>query len=120
MSLSEKTLMLGKIEGKRSRGWQGIRRLDSVSNSVDMNLSKLREMVREREAWCSAVHGITVHGILLSLCRVDFFHPQVPHSSFLSPANHPPSHLLNQLTQADHCILLACILSVKFQEKEGN
>ena len=58
MSLSEKTLMLGKIEGKRSRGWQRIRWLDSVSNSVDMNLSKLREMVKERGAWCSAVPGI--------------------------------------------------------------
>lgn len=56
----------------------------------------------------------------LSLCRVDFFHHQVSHSSFLSPANNPPSHLLNQLMQADHCVLLACILSVKFQEKEGN
>ena len=58
MSLSEKTLMLGKIEDKRSREWQRIRWLDSVSNSVDMNLSKLREIVKEREACGSAVHGI--------------------------------------------------------------
>ena len=50
--------MLGKIEGKRSREWQRIRWLDSVSNSVNMNLSKLREIVKEREACGSAVHGI--------------------------------------------------------------
>ena len=53
----EKILMLGKIEGKKRKGWQRMRLLDSVSVSVDMNLSKLQELVKDREAWRAAVHG---------------------------------------------------------------
>ena len=58
----EKTLMLGKIEGRRKRGQQRMRWLDGVTDSMDMNLSTLREIVRDREAWRAAVHEIAELG----------------------------------------------------------
>ena len=57
-SSSEETLILGKIEGKRRRGWQRMRWLNSITDSMDANLSKLQETIKDRGAWRAAIHGV--------------------------------------------------------------
>ena len=95
----EKTLMLGKIEGRRRRGQQGMRWLDGITDSMDMSLSQLQELVMDREAWCAAVHGVAESDTTEQPDWTELSHILVYKLSQISPVEH---------FQAGICVLLTC------------
>ena len=84
---SEKTLMLGKIEGMRRSGWQRMRWLDTITDSMDMNLRKLQERVKDRKAWCAAIHEVAE----LDMTEQLKSNNKHPYLQWITPASELPS-----------------------------
>ena len=101
----EKTLMLGKIEGGRRRGWQRTRWLDGITDLINMNLSKLQGTVKDREAWCAAVHGITKSQTQLS----DWIATREQREPFCFPltSNHLSVYIVFHLVDVEQLIFLS-------------
>ena len=103
MDFLEKTMMLGKIEGRRERGWQRMRWLDSFTDSMNMHLNKLQETVKNRGAWRAIVHGITKSQTWLT----DWATTTCPISNFNNFLLKKNAHLLKMNSISQHCSLLS-------------